>query len=216
LRVILIGPPGAGKGTQAARIREKREIAHISTGDILRENVRNATALGIEAKSFMEAGRLVPDELIISMIKVRLSAIETAKGFILDGFPRTLRQAEALDVLLDGMSLCLDAVLLLEITDDGVVRRLSNRRVCRLCNAIYNVVTRLPMKEGVCDACGGEIIQRDDDKESVIRDRLAVYHERTAPLVEYYDGKGLLYRIDGAGQPDTAEARLESLEAAKG
>ncbi|MDR3254894.1 MAG: adenylate kinase [Synergistaceae bacterium] len=216
MRVILIGPPGAGKGTQAARIREKREIAHISTGDILRENVRNATALGIEAKSFMEAGRLVPDELIISMIKVRLSAIETAKGFILDGFPRTLRQAEALDVLLDGMSLCLDAVLLLEITDDGVVRRLSNRRVCRLCNAIYNVVTRLPMKEGVCDACGGEIIQRDDDKESVIRDRLAVYHERTAPLVEYYDGKGLLYRIDGAGQPDTAEARLESLEAAKG
>jgi adenylate kinase len=211
VRVILIGPPGSGKGTQAAKIKEKRNVAHVSTGDILRDNVKRGSEIGIRAKSFMEAGRLVPDELMIGMIEVRLGEEDAAPGFILDGFPRTTSQAEALDRLLAEMSLVLDAVILLEISDEDVVRRLANRRVCSSCGAIYNAETHPAKAQGICDSCGGKVIQRDDDNESVIRDRLAVYHGQTSPVVDYYADKGLLLRVDASKAPDTALRRIESI-----
>ncbi|MDR1020070.1 MAG: adenylate kinase [Synergistaceae bacterium] len=212
MRVVLLGPPGAGKGTQAAKIKEKRDVAHISTGDILRDNVEKGTEIGLAAKSFMDSGRLVPDDVIIGMIRVRLSCDDaTEGGFILDGFPRTTAQAEALDRLLDELSLHLDAALLLEISDDEVVRRLSNRRVCQSCGAIYNLVARQTKEEGACDACGGRVVQRDDDKEAVIRNRLMVYRERTSPLIAYYERKGLLFRVDGAKSGNAAMLLLESI-----
>jgi adenylate kinase len=212
VRVVLLGPPGAGKGTQAAKIKEKRNIAHVSTGDILRDNVKRKTEIGLAAKSFMDSGRLVPDDIIIGMIRARLAEDDTERdGFILDGFPRTTDQAEALDRLLVEMSLRLDAALLLEISDDEVVRRLANRRVCPSCGAIYNVIVRPTKAEGICDVCGGGVVQRDDDKERVIRDRLMVYRERTSPLIDYYENKGLLYRVDGAKTSDTAMRLLESI-----
>jgi adenylate kinase len=214
--VILIGPPGAGKGTQAAVIRERRELAYISTGDILRENVRGGTPLGLSAKSFMDAGHLVPDDVILGMVRTRLNESDAEAGFLMDGFPRTIAQAEVLDALLRSTSISLDAVILLDVSDDEVVRRLSGRRVCNVCNAIYNIPVHPPKLEGVCDVCGGEVIQRDDDRESVIRDRLAVYHGQTSPLVKYYETKGLLRRVDGTGNPDAAANCLDSLEATRG
>lgn len=210
MRVILIGPPGAGKGTQAASIKAKYPIAHISTGDILRENVKGGTELGITAKTFMEAGKLVPDDLIVGMMRSRLAEPDAKEGFLLDGFPRTTAQANALGRLLDEMSLSLDAVVLLEIADDEVVKRLTSRRVCSSCGAIYNVIAHPPKIEGVCDVCGGKVIQRDDDKESVIRNRLGVYHEQTSPLVEYYVKKNLLHRIDATGSQNAVLTFLES------
>jgi adenylate kinase len=214
VRVVLIGPPGAGKGTQAAKIKEKRNIAHVSTGDILRDNVTKKTETGLEAKSFMDSGRLVPDELMIGMIKARLAEGDVAAGgFILDGFPRTTAQAEALDRLLEEMSMNLDAVVLLQISDDEVVRRLANRRVCPSCGAIYNLIARPTKAEGICDVCGGQVIQRDDDQEAVIRNRLAVYRERTSPVIDYYEKKGLLFTVDGAKANDTAMLLLETIEA---
>ncbi|MDR1943593.1 MAG: adenylate kinase [Synergistaceae bacterium] len=212
MRVILIGPPGAGKGTQAAKIREKRNVAHVSTGDILRDNVKRGSEIGMRAKSFMESGRLVPDELIIEMIETRLGEKDAASGFILDGFPRTTSQAEALDRLLAEMSLALDAVVLLEISDEDVVRRLTGRRVCSSCGAIYNAASHPSKIQGVCDSCGGNVVQREDDKEAVIRNRLAVYHGQTSPVVDYYADKGLLLRVDASKAPDAAMRRLESLE----
>jgi adenylate kinase len=212
VRVILIGPPGAGKGTQAAKIREKRNVAHVSTGDILRDNVKRGSEIGMRAKSFMESGRLVPDELIIEMIETRLGEKDAASGFILDGFPRTTSQAEALDRLLAEMSLALDAVVLLEISDEDVVRRLTGRRVCSSCGAIYNAASHPSKIQGVCDSCGGNVVQREDDKEAVIRNRLAVYHGQTSPVVDYYADKGLLLRVDASKAPDAAMRRLESLE----
>ncbi|MDR1966804.1 MAG: adenylate kinase [Synergistaceae bacterium] len=213
MRIILIGPPGAGKGTQAAAISEKYAVAHISTGDILRENVRSGTKLGLEAKKFMDAGSLVADSLIIDMMRGRLGEADAKSGFMLDGFPRTVAQAEALSSLLDEMSLRLDAVILLEIADEAVVGRLCSRRVCSSCGAIYNTVARPPKADGVCDECGGAVIQRDDDKESVIRRRLEVYHAETAPLVDYYEKTGILRRIDASGPRDAALKCLEGLMA---
>ncbi|MDR0615765.1 MAG: adenylate kinase [Synergistaceae bacterium] len=216
MRVVLIGPPGAGKGTQAAVIKEKLGIAHVSTGDILRDNVIKKTEIGLEAESFMESGRLVPDGLMIGMIKARLAESDAASGgFILDGFPRTLHQAEALDRLLEEMSLSLDAVLLLAVPDDEVVKRLCNRRVCPSCGAIYNVIACPAKAEGICDACGGRIIQRDDDREPVIRNRLAVYRERTSPVLDYYEKRGLLHTVDALEATDAAMRMLESIEGTK-
>ncbi len=212
MRIILIGPPGAGKGTQAVSIRAEYPIAHVSTGDILRENVRGATQLGLSAKSFMDAGKLVPDDLIIEMVEERLDSPDCNEGFLLDGFPRTLPQAEALDRILAKMSIRLDAVIELEISDDEVVKRLTSRRICSSCGAIYNVIAHPAKVEGVCDVCSGKVIQRDDDKESVIRNRLDVFHVQTAPLVEYYEKKGLLKRVDGAGGKDTALSLLKTLK----
>lgn len=210
MRIILIGPPGAGKGTQAASVKAEYGIAHISTGDILRENVRKGTKLGLSAKSYMDAGKLVPDDLIIEMIEERLAAPDCKDGFLLDGFPRTPQQAEALNLLLAKKSLTLDSVVLLEISDEEVLKRLASRRVCSSCGEIYNVITHREKTEGICDVCSGKVIQRDDDKESVIRSRLNVYHEQSAPLVEYYDAKGLLKRVDATGTKDSVLKLLTS------
>lgn len=210
MRVIFIGPPGAGKGTQAAKVVERWGVAHISTGDILRANVKKGTPLGLKAKEYMNAGQLVPDEVIIAMMKDRLREADCVDGFILDGFPRTVPQAEALDALMKELQLDLDSALLFQVDDDTVVERLSGRRVCRKCGAIYHATFHPTAVEGVCDVCGGEIYQREDDRESVIRQRLAVYHEQTAPLIDYYRGQSRLLEVDAAGSSDSVLAVLES------
>ena len=211
MRIILLGPPGAGKGTQAAIIREKYPIAHISTGDILRDNVKRGTELGLLAKSYMDAGKLVTDEVITNMMKSRLAEEDCKSGFLLDGYPRTLPQAIALDEILKSLSLKLNAVLLLDIRDEVVVKRLTSRRVCTSCKAIYNVLSHPTKLDGICNSCGGSVIQRDDDREEVIKNRLAVYHEQTAPLVAYYKTAGILHTVNAEGSADTGLFLLNSL-----
>lgn len=210
MRIILIGAPGAGKGTQAATIKAKYPIAHISTGDMLRANVKECTELGKLAKSYMDAGKLVPDQVIIDMMEQRLKEDDCIAGFMLDGFPRTLPQAEALEALLEKLGMKLDAAVELEIEDEVVVSRLTSRRVCKACGEIFNTVLKPTKVEGVCDKCGGEVIQRDDDKEEVIRKRLSVFHEQTAPIVDYYAAKGVLFKIDASGAKDAVLNLLES------
>lgn len=188
MKIILLGPPGAGKGTQAGLLAERLGLEHISTGDLLREEVRKRTELGRKAKGYMDRGELVPDDLIIEMLKGRLNG-----NFILDGFPRNLRQAEALCEIT-----AVDRVLDLELTEDEVVRRLSARRVCERCGRNYNLRTNPPKIAGVCDACGGRLIQREDDKPEVIRRRFRVYEEETAPVKEFYRRLGVLAEVDGA------------------
>lgn len=213
MRIILVGPPGAGKGTQAEKIVAKYGVAHVSTGDILRANVKGGTELGKKAKSYMDAGGLVPDGVIVGMMRGRLAEDDCAKGFLLDGFPRTVPQAEALTALLSEMGIELDGVILLDVGDETVVERLCGRRMCRKCGKIFHVTFNPSSKDDECDACGGELYQRDDDKEDVIRQRLAVYHSQTAPLVDYYDEKGLLFRVDAARPGDEV---LSNIEAAVG
>jgi adenylate kinase len=210
MRIILIGPPGAGKGTQAAAVKSKFSVDHISSGDILRENVRAGTPLGLEAKKFMDAGSLVPDALIIEMMRECLSK-GSVGGFMLDGFPRTAAQAEALDELMKEMSMPLDAAILLEVPDETVVKRLCGRRVCSSCGAIFHVTGNPTEAEGICDICSRPVIQRDDDREEVIRRRLSVYHRDTAPLAEYYEKSGLLRRVDASGPLDAVKTYLESV-----
>jgi adenylate kinase len=217
VRTILLGPPGAGKGTQAARIVDAYGVPHISTGDILRANVREGTALGAEAKRFMDAGDLVPDEVIIGMVGDRLGQADAAGGFLFDGFPRTVPQAEALDELLASRGAPLDVVLELVVDHDEVVRRLTGRRTCGDCGRIYQVESEPPAVEGVCDACGGALGQRDDDREDVVRNRLEVYREQTEPLVAFYEQRGQLRRIEAVGSVEQVTARaLETLEQAAG
>ena len=210
MKLILLGAPGAGKGTQADIIKKKLNIPTISTGNILRAAVKNGTPTGLKAKEYMDAGKLVPDEVIIGMMEKRLQEADCKDGFLLDGFPRTIGQAEALDVMLAKLGIKLDAVVSLAIDDDTVVGRLTARRVCRQCGEIYNTVLKPAAKEGVCDKCGGEVIQRDDDKESVIRNRLSVFHEQTSPLIDYYGDKGLLVTVDATGGKD-AVLKVRSL-----
>ena len=211
MRIILVGPPGAGKGTQAEKIVAKYDVAHISTGDILRANVKAGTELGKKAKSYMDAGGLVPDDVIVGMMRGRLAEDDCKNGFILDGFPRTVPQAEALTALLAEMGLKLDGVILLDVDDDTVVERLCGRRMCKKCGRIFHVSFKPSTKGDLCDACGGELYQRDDDKESVIRQRLAVYHSQTAPLVDYYGKAGLLLRVPGAEAGDKVVGHLEAM-----
>lgn len=201
LNLILLGPPGAGKGTQAARLIDDFGLAYIATGDMLRENVKQGTPLGVEAKRFMDAGDLVPDDVIISMIEAELQGEESKDGFILDGFPRTTAQADALAAELQRLGRALSAVLLIEASDDEVVRRISGRRVSLSSGRVYHVDFDPPEVEGVCDVDGSELIQRDDDKPETVRRRLEVYHAQTAPLIDYYERQGLLRRFDGAGSP---------------
>ncbi len=197
LNLILFGPPGAGKGTQAERLRNDFQLPFISTGDMLRSNVKEGTDLGKEAQKFMDAGELVPDELIVKMAAERLQHDDAQDGFILDGFPRTIEQAKALDTMLSGLGRRIAAALLIDVPDEEVIRRLSGRRVCVKAGHNYHVEFDPPKHEGICDQDGSRLIQRDDDNADVIANRLRVYHEQTEPLVDHYDDQGLMRRIDG-------------------
>ncbi len=215
MRTVLVGPPGAGKGTQASHIAKHFSIPQISTGDIFRANVTQRTELGLEAKKYMDAGDLVPDEVTIAMVKDRLAEDDAQEGFLLDGFPRTVRQAEALDEILAELSVNLDAVLELSVDEDEVVRRLSGRRTCHGCGRNWHVEFDKPSEKGVCDACGSELFRRDDDAPETVRHRLEVYAEQTAPLVEHYDESGLLRRIEAIGTVDeVTERAIGALESA--
>ena len=209
MKLIFLGSPGAGRGTQAAVLRERQDIAHISTGDILRENVKNSTPLGNKAREYMDSGKLVPDDLIIDMMEDRLARPDCAKGFILDGFPRTVPQAEALDHLLGRMGLELDGVILFEVPEELVVQRLTGRRICGQCGEIYNIRFKDTKVPGVCDRCGGVLQQRDDDREEVVHRRLEVYEEQTAPLIDYYETKGNLVRVDASQDGDRVVKDIE-------
>jgi adenylate kinase len=201
LDLILFGPPGAGKGTQAERLRSDFQLPFISTGEMLRANVKDGTELGRRAQEYMDAGELVPDELIVAMVADRLQQDDAQDGFILDGFPRTIEQADALDKQLADLGRRVTAALLIDVPDDEVIRRLAGRRVCVKTGHNYHVELDPPKHDGVCDQDGSRLIQRDDDQPDVIRNRLRVYHEKTAPLIDYYDEQGLMRRIDGTRPP---------------
>lgn len=199
MNIVLLGPPGSGKGTQAKMIAEKFNVKHISTGDILREHVRNGTELGKEAKKYMDAGQLVPDSILIGIIKDRLSKPDVAGGYMLDGYPRTIPQAEALDKILPELKQKIDVVLNIDVPDEELVRRLSGRRMC-MCGRSYHIIFNPPKVPGKCDECGGELYHRDDDKEEAILNRLKVYKQQTQPLIDYYTKAGLIANINGAGE----------------
>lgn len=197
LNIIMLGAPGAGKGTQARQLSLKYNIPHISTGDILREAVKNRTPLGLKAKSYLDSGKLVPDDVIIDVVKERLEQDDCRNGFILDGFPRTIAQAEALDSVRGDLK-----VININVDEAELIKRLSGRRVCRKCGANYHIIYSPPVNEGRCNMCGGELYQRDDDTEDTIKARLEVYRNQTAPLIEYYRKKKMLYTVSGKGSVD--------------
>jgi len=199
MRLVFLGPPGAGKGTQAGMVSEKMGLSQISTGDILRDAVRQKADLGLKAKAYMERGELVPDDLMLALVRERLAGADCAKGFVLDGYPRTLKQAVALDEMIEAQGGKIDAVVSIEVDDDEVVERLSRRRVCPQCKALYNLDADPPRAEGICDRCGVGLVTRADDGESTIRNRLRVYRNETLPLVEYYEKKGILKRVVSEG-----------------
>jgi adenylate kinase len=218
MRIVLVGPPGAGKGTQAAFLAKNLSIPHISTGDLFRANISQQTELGKLAKSYMDAGNLVPDEVTIAMAKDRMEQPDAENGFLLDGFPRNVSQAEALDELLETESMQLDAVLDLEVPEDEVVKRIAGRRVCRNESAhVFHVTYKPPAKEGVCDVCGGELYQRDDDSEETVRKRLEVYHTQTEPIIDYYKAQGLVVTISALGKVEDVTTRaMEALKRGEG
>ncbi|MDD3277599.1 MAG: adenylate kinase [Lachnospiraceae bacterium] len=197
MRVIMLGAPGAGKGTQAKKIADQYQIPHISTGDIFRANIKNGTELGKKAKSYMDQGLLVPDELTCDLVVDRISQPDAAKGYVLDGFPRTIPQAEALTNALLARGEKIDYAVNVEVPDENIVSRMSGRRACLACGATYHIVYNTPVKEGICDVCGKELVLRDDDKPETVKKRLDVYHAQTQPLIEYYQKAGVLAEVDG-------------------
>jgi adenylate kinase len=211
LNLLLMGPPGAGKGTQAERLKSDFQLPFISTGDMLRANVTQQTDLGKQAKGFMDAGDLVPDELIVAMAAARLQEHDAQDGFILDGFPRTIEQAQALDTQLNELGRRVTAALLIDVPDEEVIRRLSGRRVCVKSGHNYHLDFDPPKHDGICDQDGSRLIQRDDDKPDVIRNRLATYHDKTKPLVAFYDQRGLLRRIDGTREPADVHGHIRAV-----
>ncbi|MGB9765931.1 MAG: adenylate kinase [Sulfurihydrogenibium sp.] len=206
--VIFLGPPGAGKGTQSQLLKERDNFIQISTGDILREAVKNQTSLGLQAKKFMDEGKLVPDDLILNIISEKLEELKD-KNIIFDGFPRTVAQAEGLKDMLSKIGRKIDAVILFDITDEEVVKRLSGRRVCPNCGAVYHLIYNPPKNDNVCDKCGTPLIQREDDREEVIRKRLEVYHQQTAPLIDYY--KDILIKINATLSPEDIYKHIKSV-----
>jgi adenylate kinase len=211
LNLVLLGAPGSGKGTQGERLQADFRLPYYATGDILRAEVRDGTELGREAKEYMDRGDLVPDEVIIGMIAERVESPEAADGFILDGFPRTTAQAEALDEEVRRMGKRLTAAILIEVPDEEVVRRLSGRRTCEKDGHVFHVEFDPPTKEGVCDVCGSRLVVRDDDKPEVVRHRLEEYHEKTEPLIAYYEREGILRRVDGEQPPEEVADRIRAL-----
>ncbi len=197
MKLIMLGAPGAGKGTQAKKIAEKYNIPHISTGDIFRANIKNGTELGQKAKTYMDQGLLVPDELVVDLVMDRFAQPDCENGYVLDGFPRTIPQAEALDAALEKAGAKIDYAINVEVPDENIINRMSGRRACVACGATYHLVHIPPKKEGVCDSCGKELILRDDDKPETVKKRLDVYHEQTQPLIDYYTQKGALVEVDG-------------------
>lgn len=203
MKIILLGPPGAGKGTQAANIVKEYKIPHISTGDIFRKNLKEGTPLGLKAKEYMDKGLLVPDELVVDLVKDRLTEYDCKEGFMLDGFPRTVYQAEALEDELEKLSMTLDAVINIQVDPEILLKRLTGRRICKSCGTTYHEEYNAPKNTGQCDKCDGELYQRDDDKEATVQKRLDVYKEQTQPLIDYYREKNILIDIDGVGEIDS-------------
>jgi adenylate kinase len=199
LRIIILGPPGAGKGTQAKLLSSHYGIPHISTGDIIREEIKRNTALGVKIRGYVERGELVPDEDVIEIVKEKILLGNCSGGFVLDGFPRTIIQAKALDHILSDMGLRIDAVINLVVSEEEVVRRISGRRICKSCGATYHLVFNPPKKDLKCNVCGGELYQRNDDMEETVRRRVKVYNIETKPLIEYYEKRGLLINVNGVG-----------------
>ena len=214
MNLIMLGPPGAGKGTQAAMLAERLGIPHVASGDLFREALQAETELGLMAKSYMDRGELVPDEVTIAMIRERLLKPDCGKGIILDGFPRTIEQAEALKELLAEQGKMIDAALFIDASEDELVRRLSSRWTCRNCQAIYNLISNPPKEEGKCDVCGGELWQRSDDAPQTVRNRIRIYWEQTSPLTNYYRDEGLLITIESEGGIERVQQKiLEALQA---
>ena len=211
MKIIMLGAPGAGKGTQAKQIAGKYNIPHISTGDIFRANIKNGTDLGKKAKEYMDQGLLVPDELTCDLVMDRISHDDCKNGFVLDGFPRTIPQAEALDAALKKIGQSMDFAINVDVPDSHIVNRMSGRRACLGCGATYHVVAIPPKKEGICDICGAELVLRDDDKPETVQKRLDVYHEQTQPLIEYYDKQGILKTVDGTMQMEDVFAGIVSI-----
>lgn len=213
MQIVLLGPPGSGKGTQAAMLADALNLAHIATGDIFREEMQQGTELGKKVQAYLRSGELVPDDIVIQVLEGHLrKVLDGSKGgFVLDGFPRTEAQAGALDALLQRMGLTLDAVVLIDVDDDEIVERLSGRRICPKCGAVYHVRRNPPKEAGKCDRCGANLIQRDDDRVDVIRHRLEVYSRQTAPLIEHYRVRGILRCVDGTGNLTDVHHRIVSL-----
>lgn len=213
MRIVLLGGPGSGKGTQAKKLTEKLAVPQISTGDIFRAALKEGTPMGLKAKTYMDKGELVPDDVVIGVVEERLAKPDLDKGFMLDGFPRTLAQAEALDKIMTSLNKAIDHAILVDVPDEELVGRLSGRRTCKnsACGKMYHVMFNPPKVDGKCDACGSDLYQRDDDNETTIRERLAVYNSATAPLIDYYEGKGLLRKVKGVGPIDEIFASIEKV-----
>jgi len=197
MKIVMLGAPGAGKGTQAKKIAGKYGIPHVSTGDIFRANIKNGTKLGMQAKAYMDAGNLVPDEITIGMLLDRIHQEDCEKGYVLDGFPRTIPQAESLTAALKERGESIDYAIDVDVPDENIIRRMSGRRACLSCGATYHIVYNAPKKEGVCDQCGEPLVLRDDDKPETVQNRLNVYHRQTQPLIDYYKKEGVLAQVDG-------------------